>query len=88
VALGANDNLVEESDIYRSQKGVTIPDQSSRRGDGYIPSSERDEFSSVEARRCEDIGGIENSRFKARLSHLGHKDDGPNKSWRRRVNPG
>lgn len=50
-----------------------------------LPSSESDEFSSVKARRCEDIGGIEKSRSKARLSHLGHTVDYPKKSSRNQA---
>lgn len=52
VPLGANDDLVEEADIWRMSGRLGSRDRGRawRKGT-LIPSSERDEFSSVTARR-------------------------------------
>jgi hypothetical protein len=89
--LGATDNLVEKTDIYWARFCQDEYAQVEGHVSNCLPSSESDEASSVKARRCEDIGGIEKSRAKARLSHLDHTGDGPKnhreirQCWRRKT---
>lgn len=50
--LCANDNLVEEPDIWKSRgQSETIQGSADMYAMVYLPSSERDAFSSVKARR-------------------------------------